>query len=103
MSTVLTLTDEAVADIREAHEWYLMNAEAIAGNFENAVQDLFAHLARNIADYHEVIPEVKVVTVPTFRYNVYYKRNEDRETLLIIAVLHIRRNTDFVLKRLSGA
>jgi plasmid stabilization system protein ParE len=103
MSIGLLLIDEAIADIKQAHEWYLLNAEEIAGKFEETVQDLFAHLARNVADYREVISGVKSAPLPTFPYNVYYKREEEQEAIIVIAVLHIRRNTDFVLKRLSGA
>lgn len=101
MSFALVIQDEAKNELREAQAYYLQKSDSAASNFESAITDAFARLTSGVVDYREAITGVRMLSLPAFPYNVYYRRREEENTVQVVAILHSKRDPAFILRRLK--
>ena len=101
MSLEIIIEDKAAKDIREANDWYFQKSIQAAANFENEIRESLEQLKTGIIEHREITQGVHVITLSAFPSNVYYKKLTEKNIIHIVAVLHNKRNPDFVLKRLS--
>jgi len=99
MSYVIIIEDKATEDITEARKWYSQKSDLAAFNLETEIRQNIDSLKNSIIEHREVKKGVKLLPLKIFPYNIYYRKSEATETIQIIAVLHNKRDQNFILKR----
>ena len=89
-SLVLSLRDEATADLEAAAEWYEARRAGLGGEFLRTVRALLAGIARDPRLFPVVRSEVRRARVRRFPYVVYFVAEADH--VVVLAVLHGRRD-----------
>ena len=89
---------EAEADIRAARDWYEATAPGLGVAFIAELDDLFHRLEANPRLYAEFVPSVRRALTRRFPYAVYYTPRDTN--LIVLAVLHQRRNPEHWRSRL---
>ncbi len=101
MAFEFIITSDAEDDLRDITQYYLHAGKPVASNFAKA----FTHTAVLICEY----PEIGTLTkngirrklISGYPYSIYYKRNTD-DKLLIVALLHFRRNPKNLTERFES-
>ena len=91
----------AVTELANVITWYEDQSSATAEKFQTAFALAIDVLSKGMIDYVAFREEIKKAPVPDFPYLIYYSRQEESKTVFIHAMLHIRRNADFISDRLS--
>ena len=92
MSRTIIVRPEAEADLREAFAWYEQQREGLGQEFMDKVEQAFAMLADSPTRYPMVRRNTRRALVRRFPYSIYFVQKGD--TILVLGVLHQRRNPE---------
>jgi plasmid stabilization system protein ParE len=97
---LLVFTAEAAADVRESADWYRQVAPQQVGRFRSSVRDAYRLITSNPflvpADSHGLRHKLTRV----FPYAVWYDVHEVNHTVLVIGVVHTKRDDQVIRSRL---
>lgn len=96
----LRLRPEAQADILEAAEWYEERQSGRGIIFVTEIENLFRRIAEGPRRFRLARSNVRVALCQRFPYAIYFLPEEDG--IVILAVLHQRRDHKLIVKRLRN-
>jgi plasmid stabilization system protein ParE len=91
---------EARKEIKKAKEWYENQSIGLGDRFADEVKKAIRSLSSSKIDHKLVFANNRRMLLPIFPYAVYYKRDENKYLVTIIAVLHNKQSLDRLLNRL---
>lgn len=94
---MLIFRKEAEEDIREAYEWYEEKSSNLGIDFVSEVETIFAIIEENPEICAKVFDNVRRMLCKRFPYSVYYL--ESKSIIVVIAVLHQKRNPEIWQER----
>jgi plasmid stabilization system protein ParE len=83
---------EARRDVLDAHRWYRERSPRLGDRFRDALDATIARMRQNPLGYQVLFREVRRALLRRFPYAVFFKNHE--EVVIVIAVLHMRRDPD---------
>ena len=90
MARRLIVRPLAEADLEDAAQWYEEERAGLAARFLSEVDRTFARIRASPLQFPTVAGNVRRALLHTFPYAVYFHLSE--ETVLVLAVLHLRRH-----------
>jgi toxin ParE1/3/4 len=91
---------EAQKDILEAIAWYEKNREGLGDEFLIAIENEKHFIEQNPHYYEDKYKGIRKAITKKFPYILYYKI-ESESRVLVYAVLHMKRSTQLLVKRLK--
>ena len=80
----------AEADLEDAARWYEHERAGLAERFLNDVDRTFARIREWPLQFPTVSGDIRRALLHTFPYAVYFRASD--EMIVVLAVLHLRRN-----------
>ncbi|MCA9025251.1 MAG: type II toxin-antitoxin system RelE/ParE family toxin [Planctomycetaceae bacterium] len=100
MPKPLRLRPEAIAEAREAREWYEERSEAAAIGFLESLNDALNQIEQRPGSHPVYDDPLRVVVLKKYPYTVLY-RELDKETE-VVAIAHGRRKPGYWNDRLQN-
>ena len=100
MKTVRFYPD-AETEMVEAAAYYETQQENLGKRFLTSVQDALNRIQINPLLYPIVEPDVRRCQTKTFPYSILFK--DSRDQIVVIAVMHLHRNSDYWIGRCEDA
>jgi toxin ParE1/3/4 len=94
----IVLKTLAEQDITEAAEWYFANAPHLTSQFIEKIEEALNMLQKSPEQYQRRYNQVRVFFTSIFPYGLYYTLEKD--TIIIHAVLHTKRNPEKGIERI---
>ena len=88
---------EAEADIGDAYKWYESQRKGLGESFLLCIEESLARISRKPSIYRLVHENVRRILIHRFPFGIFFVEEDDR--VVIIAVLHARRNPKAWKKR----
>ena len=97
MDYQIIVRPEAEQDLRDAFSWYESRKPGLGFDFKHCVEEVLSRLTRTPYIYPKVYKQVKRAFIKRFPFGIFYVVEENR--VVILAVLHARRNPEYWKKR----
>ena len=91
--------DEVENDLFEAKQWYAEKQTGLDMRFASAVKDTLSNIVRMPTLYAIRYRNVRIAHTKVFPYNVHFYIDEDNEQIVIIGIVHNKRNDALFLDR----
>ena len=91
--------DEVENDIAAAKQWYAEQQKDLDVRFTAAVKETILNILRMPTAYAVRYRNVRIAHTKTFPYNVHFYIDEDKEQVVIIGIVHNKRNDALFLDR----
>lgn len=101
MNSKIVVEQNAINEIAEACMWYSAKSLIASKNFENEIEEAFNYLKFTIVEHRKILGDIRILPLKVFPYNIYYLKKEKENKIFILAILHNKRNTDFIKTRLN--
>lgn len=88
---------EAEQDLQAAFDWYESERSGLGDEFLLAVEAAFAAVARRPESFAMVESDIRRASLRRFPYGVFYLIHGD--SIIVVAVMHAKRNPRLWLKR----
>ena len=98
MKYEVLLRSEAETDIREAYQWYEMQAQGLGEEFIKAVDACLASVQRSPMAYSSIYRDIRRDLQRRFPYGIFYLIEADR--VIVIACFHARRDPQGLQSRM---
>jgi plasmid stabilization system protein ParE len=92
--------DEVEIDIQEARNWYKAVDEKLEKRFTNVIENTILKLLKHPKSYGIRYKNIRIAHPPVFPYGIHFYVDDLQNKIVIIAIVHGRRNPDFAKKRL---
>ena len=100
MTYRIRVIPEAKREIKKAKEWYENKSLGLGQTFTDEVKKAIRPLSNPQLDHKPVFTTHRRMLLPKFPYTVYYKRDEKRLLVRIIAILHNKQSLDILESRI---
>lgn len=100
MSYKIVLLKEAEYDLDDAFLWYEMQKPLLGTKFIEYIDKGFQFITFHPKASPEKIEFVRCHIIKKFPFGIYYKLNEEKKEIQIIAVLHFKRNQKMLDQRI---
>lgn len=101
MSFKIIIEQKAEEDIKKAAKWYFDQSETAAVNFKTEIFNTLSYLQTAITEHRRIVAEIRMFSLKVFPYNIYYIKSVEQNKIFIVAVLHHKRDSAFINKRLK--
>ncbi len=93
--------DEVENDIEVAKLWYYKQSPDtdLEERFANAIKETIFKLQKNPFIYYPLFENIRIAHPKFFPYGIHFKINEDKNQILIVAILHNKQDKSEVIKR----
>ena len=91
--------DAVETDIAEARQWYAVQQEGLDVRFAAAVKDTLESIAKMPLAYAKRYKNVRIAHTRIFPYNVHFYVDEGKKQVVIIGIVHNRRDDALFLDR----
>lgn len=91
----------AHSDLKKAKKWYNEQRENLGQDFKMEVNKEIDYISENPKHYQLKYKKLRQSLVTKFPYAIYYFIDEERTQIVIIGVLHTKRNPKIVKKRIK--
>jgi len=98
MSYSIKLLPAARTDIAEAKEWYEEQREDLGKEFKEEVLTFIENLKENPSGFQVWHKQVRKVITSRFPYVIYFKIEESLKQVVILGVLHGKRDRESIMK-----
>lgn len=92
--------DEVELDIKEARAWYRATNEKLESRFVQAVQDTILKLQAWPKAYSIRYKNIRIAHTPIFPFGIHFYIDELKLVIVIVAIIHGKRDPDLVKKRI---
>jgi plasmid stabilization system protein ParE len=92
--------DEVEIDIQEARNCYKADDEKLEKRFTNVIENTILKLLKHPKAYGIRYKNIRIAHPPIFPYSIHFYIDDLQNRIVIIAIVHGRRHTDFAKKRL---
>ncbi len=90
MTLSICIRKDAEADIASAFEYYEACREGLGQEFLLCLEAAFSGVSRNPAKYRRIYKKIMRTTIHRFPYAIYFLEKD--QSIVVIAVMHIRRD-----------
>ncbi len=97
MKRKLIIRPEAEKDLQEAYSWYEKQSKDLGADFILCVDAALALIQRSPELYVQVYKNIRRALTHRFPYTIFYTVGVD--TIIVLAVLHVKRNPEHWQKR----
>ena len=87
-------------DLRKAKKWYNEQRSDLGEEFKQEVNKEIDYIGKYPLHYQTKYKEVRVSYVTRFPYGIFYFIEEDKKQIVIIGVLHTKRNPNIIQRRI---
>lgn len=101
MSFKIVVDQRAIDDITEAAKWYSEKSLVASENFEKEITEALNYLESTITEHRKVLADIRMYSLKIFPYNIYYLKKASDKKIFVIAILHNKRNSDFIKTRIK--
>ena len=91
--------DDVENDIAEAKKWYAEQQDGLAQRFALAVKAAIMNIVEIPSAYAIRYRNVRIAHTKTFPYNIHFYIDENKAQVVIIGVVHNKRNDALFLDR----
>ena len=91
--------DEVENDIIVAKQWYAEQQKSLEVRFVAAVKEALSNILKMPTAYAVRYKNVRIAHTKTFPYNVHFYIDEAKEQIVIIGIVHNKRNDAIFLDR----
>ena len=98
MTYKIRVTTEAKIEIKEAKKWHENQSVGLGDTFTTEIKKAIRSLLNPQVDHKIAFTTHRRILLYKFPYTIYYKRDEIRGMVKVVAVLHNRQSQD----RLKG-
>ena len=95
------LLHAAYTDLREAEKWYKEKGEKLAGDFKTAIHKEINYIAKHPEQSPRKYKELRQSLVKHFPYAIFYLIEKESNRIVILGVLHTRRNPEIIQRRMK--
>ena len=99
MKYSVSLQPEARQDIQNAIDWYESKQFNLGTSYFQELVETINIIAQNPAIFQVRYREVRIAFLNKFPFGVHFKIDDNRETIVILAVLHTSQNPQIWLDR----
>jgi plasmid stabilization system protein ParE len=92
------LTDQAQENIDQAFEWYDRQRLGLGDEFYDYLQQALNHLTENPFIYAPYRTRYRKMPLRRFPYSVIYQVMEAEQTVIVIAVLHQKQDSNLLFE-----
>ncbi len=87
--SVVILAD-AEADIKDAYQWYETQRKGLGESFLLCIEEALSRVSRTPKIYAVVHKDIRRTLIHRFPFGIFYIESE--RSIIVLAVLHARRN-----------
>ena len=91
--------DEVENDIDVAKQWYAEQQKDLDVRFAAAVKETLSNILKMPSAYAVRYRNIRIAHTKIFPYNVHFYIDENKALVVIIGIVHNRRNDALFLKR----
>jgi len=91
--------DEVENDIAEARRWYAEQQTGLDARFATAVKETVINIVRMPSSYAVRYKNVRIAHTKVFPYNIHFYIDEEKAQVVIIGIIHNKRNNALFLDR----
>jgi len=91
--------DEVENDIAEAKRWYAEQQAGLDVRFAAAVKETVTNILKMPSSYAVRYKNVRIAHTKVFPYNVHFYIDEEKVQVVIIGIIHNKRNNALFLDR----
>ncbi|TZF84869.1 type II toxin-antitoxin system RelE/ParE family toxin [Pedobacter sp. BS3] len=88
-------------DLQKAKKWYNEQRAELGEEFKQEVNKEIDRIGTYPLHYQTKYKEIRVSYVTRFPYGIFYFIEEDKKQIIIIGVLHTKRNPNIIQKRVQ--
>ena len=94
--------DEVEDDIEIAKLWYYEQSPDtdLEERFADAIKESITKLQKNPFIYYPIFENIRIAHPKFFPYGIHFIINEDKKEILIVAILHNKKDKSKMIKRL---
>ena len=96
----VSILSEAEVDIDNAYIWYELRQINLGNKFYKEVEESVQFISNNPYSCKDIYKGIRRFIIKKFPYGIYYKVNFEYKEIQIIGVIHFRRSSRIIKKRL---
>jgi len=100
MTYKISILADAEKDLDKAYIWYELQQLNLGIRFYTIVEESIKFITNNPLCSQEIYKETRRYVIKKFPYGIYYKINSERNEIQIIGILHFKRRTSILKKRI---
>ena len=101
MSYTIKLLPAVHTDLRKTKKWYNNKKEALGEEFKEEVNKEINYIGKHPEHYQRKYKELRQSLVTRFSYAIFYQVEEEQNRVIILGILHTRRNPEIIRKRIK--
>ena len=91
--------DEVESDIAVAKQWYAEQQDGLGMRFAASVKETISNILKMPSAYAVRYKNIRIAHTKVFPYNVHFYIDETKEQVVIIGIVHNKRNDALFLDR----
>jgi mRNA-degrading endonuclease RelE of RelBE toxin-antitoxin system len=100
MAYNLLYFDEVLVDVQQAKAWYKEKREGLEKEFACEIEVAIEKLKKMPSGYSIRYKNIRIIHTKVFPYNIHYYVDELNKTIVIIGIVHKKRLSEFIGKRI---
>jgi len=100
MNYNVLILSEAELDIDEAFVWYELNQIGLGKRFYESVDKSVRFISESPLSCVEIYKGLRRFVIKKFPYGIYYSVNMEKKEIQIVGVIHFRRSSKILRKRI---
>ena len=92
----IIVTSVAKQHLQDSFEWYELQQFDLGKDFRQEFLAVMGNLLTGMVDYQVYHGDIRKTVLRRFPFYVYYIRNENTKEIIILAVLHHKRNPQYI-------
>lgn len=100
MKYSVSIYSEAEEDIDNAFVWYEQKQIGLGESFYKSINTSVTYISKNPFSCEEIYKDIRRFVIKKFPFGLYYSVNSKNKEIQIIALLHFKRSTKILGKRI---
>jgi len=92
--------DEVKTDVIDAKAWYKQQRIGLEKRFAESIKLVLLKIKENPFMYAVLYKNIRIARTTVFPYNIYFYVDEISAIVIIVAIIHNKRDRSIVYKRL---
>ena len=91
----------ALKDLRNEKIWYQEQSENIGEEFKKEIYQEIDYISKNPNHFQLKYQSIRQALVKPFPYAIFYFIDEERARIVLVGILHVKRNPKIIRKRIK--
>ena len=100
MGCQVVILSEAEQDIDDSYLWYEMKQIGLGDTFFKSIDQAVKFISSNPESCGEIHKDLRRYLIKKFPFGIYYRANLTKNEIQIIGVIHFRRSSRVIRKRI---